>query len=145
MKRRNKESKDNAALLRNLISFLSDGDRSLEDVKESLREQGIDPDNALLRFRETLSTYGPQRREQGSRERNEVKEDSQSEPVRARETILTEIKGIAETMRGLGAPILVGMRRPEFEGATEGDLETLLKDLKVQLDLLHRKHKNHDE
>jgi hypothetical protein len=141
MNSHDKRSEKNAAFLKNLISFLSDEHRSLEDVKQSLQEQGIDPDNALQEFQDTLATHAPDWREKAWREWQEAKGNNRTDPARPREKILAEIREVAEAMRGLGAPIVVGAH----ERATKVDLESLLKDLKVQWDLLQRKHERGDE
>jgi hypothetical protein len=148
MNSRDKRSQEDAAFLNNLTSFLSDEHRSLEDIKQSLREQGIDPDSALQEFRNTLAEHAPTWREKASRERqraNETLSYDRTQPARSREEIVTEIREVADGMRSLGAPIVAGAYHRNFEEATEDDLETLLNDLKVQWDLMQRKQEHGDE
>ena len=148
MNSRDKRSQENAAFLDNLTSFLSDEGRSVEDVKESLREQGFDPDRALQQFRETLAEHAPSWREKALRERQRAKEafgNDRIERARPREEIVTEIRAVTDAMRSLGAPIAAGAYHRNFEQATEGDLESLLIDLKVQRDLLQQKQERSDE
>jgi len=148
MNSRDKRSRENAAFLDNLTSFLSDEQRSLEDVKESLREQGIDPENALQDFRNILATHAPSWREKASRERQKVKEslgDEPTQPNRSRAEIVAEIKEVADSMGSLGAPIAAGAYHSRFEEASEDDLDSLLRDLKIQRDLLRRKQERGNE
>jgi DNA-binding transcriptional MerR regulator len=148
MNSRDKRSQENAAFLDNLTSFLSDEGRSIEDVKESLREQGFDPEKAIQQFRETLADHAPSWREKALRERQKAKEalgNDRTIRTRPREEIVAEIAAVTDAMRDLGAPILVGAHHRGFEQATEGDLESLLLDLKVQRDLLRQKRERSDE
>jgi len=54
MTEHNKLPEETTGFLENLVSFLTDDDRPREDVAESLRNSGVDPDAALERFRQIV-------------------------------------------------------------------------------------------
>src|SRR5262245_7691574 len=57
----NKKGQGAAAFLDNLTALLADENRSLEDIKNSLRENGIDPEIAVEQFRKLLAERGVQK------------------------------------------------------------------------------------
>jgi len=128
--------------LENLTAFITNDDRTKEDLSTSLGERGIDVTAALANFRHILQEHGADWRSRAQRERllaAQMIATTGQTAKQAREYLIQEIQDVTAAMQRLGAPVQAGAYFREFKEATDQDLESLLNDLKVQRDLLKRK------
>ena len=135
----NKKAGETTQFLNNLTEFLSSEDRGIEEILDSLREQGVDTDESLQRFHQILSEHAPNWREKAARARAVVAESFETHKARigrSRSDIEREIREVVESMRALGAPVEAGAYHRKFEEARDEDLESLLEDLQFQRTLL---------
>ena len=58
-----KTARDTARFLDNLTEFITGEDQQLDEIMDSLRAQGVDPEESLRQFRQTLSEHAPTWRE----------------------------------------------------------------------------------
>jgi len=135
----NKKARETAQFLNNLTEFVADDEREMGEILDSLRAQGIDPDESLQQFRQILSEHAPTWREEAARARQVMAtsfETQKAEIRRTRSEIERDIREMIESMRALGAPIEAGAYHRNFEEARDEDLESLLEDLRFQRELL---------
>ncbi len=141
------DARETARFLDNLTEFIAGEEQQLDEIKESLRAQGVDPEESLRQFRETLSEHAPTWREKAARARADMAISFESQKARAHRTrtaIEREIRETMETMRALGAPIEAGAYHRNFEEARDEDLESLLDDLQFQRALLLKQRDKKD-
>lgn len=143
-----KKAREARKFLDHLTEFLSANGLGTDELRESLRTQGVDPDESLQRFRRILSEHAPTWRERAARARaSMVKSFETGEPRiphRTRSELEREIREIVESMLGLGAAVEVGAYHRKFEEARDEDLESLLDDLRLQREWLVRRSKKAD-
>lgn len=143
-----KDRLQTAKFLDNLTSFLGEGHPSAEDIIEDLRTQGVDPQELLTRFHEILSEHAPTWKERAERERAAAIQAIQpvrEKPSRTRDKVASEIRQILEALRQQGTKVAAGAYYRKFDEATDQDLESLLEDLKVQLEAVRKKEQKPDE
>jgi hypothetical protein len=146
MKPDNKKSTEAARFLANLESFLTETDPVREELAQSLRDDGIDPDHLDNDLRELLKKHAPTWKQKAERERHSALEAlSKAKAAVSRTRAETEqgIRKIVEAMRQLGAPDTAGAYHQKFQRATDADLESLLEDLEAQYEAM--KSKKSDE
>lgn len=137
----NNAARETARLLDNLTEFIAGEGQQLAEIIDSLQMQGVDPQESLRQFRETLSEHAPTWREKAARARARVTASFETQKERVHSTrseIMREIREIVESMRLLGAPVEAGAYHRKFEEAGDEDLESLLEDLRFQRDLLRK-------
>lgn len=142
-----KTARDTARFLDNLTEFITGEDQQLDEIMDSLRAQGVDPEESLRQFRQTLSEHAPTWREKAARARADLAASFESQKERAHRTrseIEREIRETMESMRALGAPIEAGAYHRNFEEARDEDLESLLEDLQFQRALLLKQQDKKD-
>jgi len=135
----NKKARETAQFLNNLTEFVADDEREMGEILDSLRAQGIDPDESLQRFHQILSEHAPNWREKAIRARQVLAasfEIQKAKIHRTRSEIERDIREMMESMRALGAPVEAGAYHRNFEEARDEDLESLLEDLRFQRELL---------
>jgi hypothetical protein len=133
--------------LDNLTEFIGGEEQQLDEIKDSLRAQGVDPQESLRQFRQVLSEHAPTWREKAARARALLAASFESQKARAHRTrteIEREIRETMESMRALGAPIEAGAYHRNFEEARDEDLESLLDDLQFQRALLLKQRDKKD-
>jgi hypothetical protein len=139
MDERTKKDRETSQVLSNLTEFISNGDRDIEEIRESVKDQGLDPDELLAHFRQILSKHAPTWREKAARARAELAKTFEAvgpKAHRSRSEIEREIRETIEAMRGLGAPVEAGAYHRKFQEARDEDLESLLDDLRLQKEWL---------
>jgi hypothetical protein len=133
------KARETAKFLDNLTQFISADERETGEILDSLRAQGVDPDESLQQFRKTLSEHAPTWQEKAARARAALATSFETRSIkirRARADIERDIRELVESMESLGAPVEAGAYHRKFEGARDEDLESLLEDLRFQRDLL---------
>jgi len=146
MKPNNKKNSDAARFLNNLESILTGADLAGEELAESLREDGLDPNRLDHDLRQLLEQHAPTWKQKAERERkSELEALSRSKAMasRTRAEIEQGIREIVEAMRQLGAPDTARAYHQKFQRATDADLESLLQDLQAQYEAM--KNKKSDE
>lgn len=139
MNAEDKRRREVAKFLDNLTEFLDDDTRGMPELAEDLRSEGFDPSKLLKDFQDILSQYAPTWRERATRDRLVAQEALQNEARnghKSREDVKREIQAIVESMRALGAETELGAYHHRFQESQDGDLESLLQDLGIQLKLL---------
>jgi hypothetical protein len=139
MRNADNKARETAMFLDNLTEFIAGEDQRLDEIIDSLRAQGVDPDESLRQFRQALSEHAPTWREKAARARELLAASFETQKVRVRRTrseIEREIRETVESMRTLGAPIEVGAYHRKFQEARDEDLESMLEDLQFQRALL---------
>jgi hypothetical protein len=134
-----KNARETARFLDNLTEFIAGEEQQLDEIMDSLRAQGVDPEESLRQFRQVLSEHAPTWREKAARARLLVAASFETQKARAHHTrseIEREIREIVESMRELGVPVEAGAYHRNFEEARDEDLESLLEDLRFQQALL---------
>ena len=134
-----KTARETARFLNNLTEFIASEEQQLDEIKDSLRTQGVDPEESLRQFRQALSEHAPTWREKAARARALLAASFETQKARVHSTrseIEREIREIVESMRALGAPVEAGAYHRNFEEARDEDLESLLEDLRFQRALL---------
>jgi hypothetical protein len=142
-----KTARETARFLDNLTEFITGEDQQLDEIMDSLRAQGVDPEESLRQFRQTLSAHAPTWREKAARARADLAASFESQKARVHRTrteIEREIRETMESMRALGAPIEAGAYHRNFEEARDEDLESLLDDLQFQRTLLLKQQDKKD-
>jgi Pex19 protein family protein len=142
-----KTARETARFLDNLTEFITREDQELDEIMDSLRAQGVDPEESLRHFREALSEHAPTWREKAARARADLAASFESQKERAHRTrseIEREIRETMESMRALGAPIEAGAYHRNFEEARDEDLDSLLEDLQFQRALLLKQKDKRD-
>jgi hypothetical protein len=137
-----KKARETAEFLNNLTEFLSSDEREVEEIRDSLRAQGIDPDESLKRFHQILSEHAPTWQEKAARARAALTASVETHAVRirrARADIERDIRELVESMQTLGAPVQAGAYHRKFQEARDEDLESLLADLRFQRELLAKR------
>jgi hypothetical protein len=140
-------ARETARFLDNLTEFIAGEEQQLDEIKESLRAQGVDPEESLRQFRQVLSEHAPTWREKAARARALLAASFEPQKARAHRTrteIEREIRETMEAMRALGAPIEAGAYHRNFEEARDEDLESLLDDLQFQRALLLKQQDKKD-
>ena len=136
-----KNTRETAKFLDNLTDFVAGEEQEVSEILESLRSQGIDPEESLRQFHQVLSVHAPTWREKAARARVLLLASFESQAAKVRRNraeIEQEIREIVESMRALGAPVESGAYHRKFEEARDEDLESLLEDMRFQRDLLMR-------
>jgi type I site-specific restriction endonuclease len=134
-----KAARETARFLDNLTEFIAGEEQHLDEIKDSLQTQGVDPEESLRQFRQALSEHAPTWREKAARARALLAASFETQKARVHRTrseIEREIRDTVESMRVLGAPIEMGAYHRKFEEARDEDLESLLEDLHFQRALL---------
>jgi hypothetical protein len=134
-----KIARETARFLDNLTEFITGEDQQLDESMDSLRAQGVDPEESLRQLRQTLSEHAPTWREKAARARALLAASFETQKARAHHTrseIEREIRETIESMRALGARVEAGAYHRNFEEARDEDLESLLEDLRFQRALL---------
>jgi hypothetical protein len=134
-----KKARETTEFLNNLTEFLSSDERETGEIIDSLRAQGIDPDESLKRFRQILSEHAPTWQEKAARARTALATSFETHGARmrrARADIESDIRELVESMQMLGAPVQAGAYHRKFQEARDEDLESLLEDLQFQRELL---------
>jgi len=140
-------ARDTARFLDNLTEFIAGDEQQMDEMKESLRAQGVDPEESLRQFRRVLSEHAPTWREKAARARAVLAasfESQKTRTYRTRAEIEREIRETMESMRALGAPIEAGAYHRNFEEARDEDLESLLDDLQFHRALLLKQQDKKD-
>lgn len=122
--------------------------RTLDEIKEDLRSEGVDPDEVLSKFRQLLREHAPTWKERAQSERAAALRAVQplrEKVSRTREKVVSEIRHIVESLKQQGTEIVAGAYYRKFEEATDEDLESLLEDLKVQFEAVRKKRRTTDE
>jgi chromosome segregation ATPase len=136
-----KTVREAARFLDNLTEFIAGEEAQLDEIIDSLRTQGVDPEESLRRFRQALTEHAPTWREEAARARELLAASFAAQRARVRRSrseIEREIREIVESMRTLGAPVEAGAYHRKFEEAPDEDLESLLEDLRFQRSMLER-------
>lgn len=147
MSNADKDVRETAKFLDNLTELVTSEEQELKDILDSLRTQGVDPEQSLRQFHEILSEHAPTWRERAARARALMTASFESQKARvhrSRAEIKQEIQEIVESMRVLGAPVEVGAYHRKFEEAQDEDLESLLEDVRFQRDLLLKRQRKAD-
>jgi hypothetical protein len=147
MSNADKDARETAKFLDNLTEFVASEEQELKDILDSLRTQGVDPEQSLRQFHEILSEHAPTWREKAARARALMTASFESQKARvhrSRAEIQQEIQEIVESMRVLGAPVEAGAYHRKFEEAQDEDLESLLEDVRFQRDLLLKRQSKAD-
>lgn len=134
-----KTARETARFLDNLTEFIAGEEQQLDEIKDSLQTQGVDPEESLRQFRQALSEHAPTWREKAARARSLLAASFETQKARVHSTrseIEREIREIVESMRALGAPVDAGAYHRNFEEARDEDLVSLLQDLQFQRALL---------
>jgi hypothetical protein len=134
-----KNARETARFLDNLTEFIASERQQLDEIVDSLRAQGVDPEESLRQFRQTLSEHAPTWREKAARARALLAASFETQKARVHRTrseIEREIHDTVEAMRTLGAPVEAGAYHRKFEEARDEDLESMLDDLRFQQTLL---------
>jgi hypothetical protein len=134
-----KTARETARFLDNLTEFIAGEEQQLDEIIDSLRAEGLDPEESLRQFRQALSEHAPTWREKAARARALLAgsfEIQKARVHRTRSEIEREIRETVESMRALGAPIEAGAYHRKFEEARDEDLESMLEDLHFQRALL---------
>jgi hypothetical protein len=147
MSNSDKTARETARFLDNLTEFIAGEEQQLDEIKDSLQTQGVNPEESLRQFRQTLAEHAPTWREKAARARRLVAasiETQKAKVHRTRSEIEREIREIVESMRELGAPVEAGAYHRNFEEARDEDLESLLEDLRFQRALLQKQQDKAD-
>ncbi len=64
-----KAARETARFLDNLTEFIAGEEQQLDEIMDSLRAQGVDPEESLRQFRQALSEHAPTWREKAARAR----------------------------------------------------------------------------
>ena len=142
-----KTARETARFLDNLTEFIAGEEQQLDEIKDSLQTQGVNPEESLRQFRQSLSEHAPTWREKAARARAFVAASFETQKARVHRTrseIECEIREIVEAMRALGAPVEAGAYHRNFEEARDEDLESLLEDLRFQRALLQKQQDKAD-
>jgi hypothetical protein len=137
-----RNSRETTEFLSNLTEFISGEDREMNELRESLLAQRVDPDESLKQFRQLLSEYAPTWKEKAFRARMLLTASfgpQMGKMQRSRTEVQDEIREVVESMRTLGAPVEAGAYYRKFEEARDDDLVSLLEDLRYQHELLLKK------
>lgn len=148
MSRGNKKKDETTEFLDNLVNFLTEEPARKEETAEDLREEGIDPDEALNHFRQILTEHAPTWRERAARERKAAQETLSGLKANVRterKEVEEEIRRTIESLMSLGAQLVPGTYYRQFKEATIEDLESLLQDLSIQKELLLKKNRESSE
>lgn len=111
MKPNNKKPSEAARFLDNLESILTSADPVGEELAESLRDDGLDPNRVDHDLRQLLEQHAPTWKQKAERERKSALEAlSKSKMIAARTRAEVEqgIREIVQAMRQLGAPVIPG-------------------------------------
>jgi hypothetical protein len=147
MVKADKIARETARFLDNLTEFIVGEEQPLDEIIDSLRSQGVDPDESLRQFRNALSEHAPTWREKAASARKLLAASFETQKARVRRTrseIEREIRETVESMRTLGAPIETGAYHRKFEEARDEDLDSMLEDLQFQRDLLIKQREKAD-
>lgn len=145
MKPNNKKPSEAARFLDNLESILTSADPVGEELAESLRDDGLDPNRVDHDLRQLLEQHAPTWKQKAERERKSALEAlSKSKMIAARTRAEVEqgIREIVQAMRQLGAPVIPGAYHQKFQESTDADLESMLEDLEAQYRALKGKRDN---
>jgi ElaB/YqjD/DUF883 family membrane-anchored ribosome-binding protein len=147
MSSKEKDRLQAAKFLDNLTSFLGDEDRTAEEIAEDLRTEGLDPQELLTQFHRILSEHAPTWKERAERERAaaiQALQPLREKASRTRDTVVSEIRRIVEALQQQGAKVAAGTYYRKLDETTDQDLESLLEDLKVQLEAVRKKAQRSD-
>src|SRR5579863_2496865 len=61
-----KNARETARFLDNLTEFIAGEEQQLDEIMDSLRAQGVDPEESLRQFRQVLSEHAPTWREKAA-------------------------------------------------------------------------------
>jgi hypothetical protein len=142
MNANDKKLSEASKFLNNLESFLTEGDPAGEELAESLRDGGLDPDRLDDALRDLLKQHAPTWRQQAERGRQSALEAlsrSKEKVSRTRAEIEQRIRSTIQAMQQLGAPDTAGAYHQKFQRATDADLESLLEDLEAQYEAMKGK------
>jgi hypothetical protein len=145
MKPNNKRPSEAAQFLNNLESILADANPAGEELAQSLRDDGLDPEHLDNDLRQLLEQHAPTWKQKAQRERQSALETlSKAKAALSRTRAETEelIRSTVDAMQKLGAPVTTGAYHQKFRTATDADLESLLEDLEAQYDALKGKKSN---
>jgi hypothetical protein len=134
-----KKAREATEFLNNLTEFLSSDEREVDEIRDSLRAQGVDPDESLQRFHQILSEHAPTWQEKAARARAALATSFETHALRmhrARVDIERDIRELVESMQTLGVQVQAGAYHRKFEESRDEDLESLLEDLRFQRELL---------
>jgi ElaB/YqjD/DUF883 family membrane-anchored ribosome-binding protein len=145
MKPSNEKPSEAARFLDNLESALTAADPVGEELAESLRDDGLDPNRVDDDLRQLLEEHAPTWKQKAERERKSALETlsrANAAVSRTRAEIERRIRETVEAMQRLGAPETVGAYHQKFQKAADADLESLLQDLEAQLETMESKKSN---
>ena len=137
----NRRSREAEVFLDNLTEFLTHESVPIEEIKERLRNDGIDPAKCIANLRDMLAKHAPTWQEQAAREREETLRElsSSKEGVRLpRDQILQKISELVTFLRDQGTDFAPTANYRNPQEFTDEDLMSLLEDLQVQVRTLKR-------